>query len=240
MFVYNEQVILETKELTKKFRGLTAVNNVSLRIRKGSMTGIIGPNGAGKSTLFNSITGYLKVDHGSVIFKNEEITNEKPFLIVRRGIARTFQVPQCCKQLTVRENIRLSCLINKKASEENIYKVAKHVNIEEKLDALTANLPIGNLRQVELAMALGTEPELLLLDEPFSGLNDFESNELLEIILNLNKKGQTLVIIDHKLKFIMQLVEKVIVLHQGAILASGAPAEIVLNKEVQNAYLGVN
>jgi branched-chain amino acid transport system ATP-binding protein len=231
--------ILTTQEIAKHFGGLAALKDINLEIERGSITGIIGPNGSGKTTLFNVITGYLKATKGNVFYEEEKITGAKPYEIVNKGIARTFQVPQCCKLLTIRENIRLACLrtysgetIEAKTREfAAVAKIDRHLEIEAK------NVPIGFLRKTEIAMALATNPRLLLLDEPFSGLTDLECQEFSAIVKGLREKI-TLVVIDHKLKHLMPIVEKVHVLNEGRVFFTGSPEEVARNRDVQKIYIG--
>ena len=234
-----EKEILFTKGLSKNFGGLAAIEDINIAIKKGSITGIIGPNGSGKTTLFNVITGYLKATRGDVFYGGERITGIKPHDIVNKGIARTFQVPQCCKLLTIGENIRLACLRRYAggAIQQKMIEFSRIAKIDQFLSLITTNVPIGYLRRTEIAIALATNPKLLLLDEPFSGLTDVECLEISNIIKALYGKI-TLIIIDHKLKHLMQIVERVVVLNEGRIFFEGIPEEVSKNPEVQRIYIG--
>lgn len=234
-----ENSILSIQGLGKQFGGLIALKDIHLEVKQGSVTGIIGPNGSGKTTLFNVITGYLKTNSGKVFYEGKLITGLMPFEIVNKGIARTFQVPQCCKHLTIRENIRLACIhrYSHQMIPEKILKFARITGIESSLDDLTTSAPIGYLRKTELSMALATQPRLILLDEPFSGLTDPECNELAIIIKNIQQKT-SLVIIDHKLKHLMPVVEKVFVLNEGKLFFQGTPEEVSKNSDIQRIYIG--
>ncbi len=234
-----EKEILLTKGLSKNFGGLAAIEDINIAIKEGSITGIIGPNGSGKTTLFNVITGYLKATRGDVFYGGERITGIKPHDIVNKGIARTFQVPQCCKLLTIGENIRLACLRRYAggAIQQKTIEFSRIAKIDQFLNLITTNVPIGYLRRTEIAIALATNPELLLLDEPFSGLTDIECLEISNIIKELHGKI-TLIIIDHKLKHLMQIVERVVVLNEGRIFFEGIPEEVSKNPEVQRIYIG--
>jgi len=231
--------ILSVRGLGKHFGGLAALADIHLNIERGSVTGIIGPNGSGKTTLFNVITGYLKASKGEVFYEGTQISGMRPFAIVNKGIARTFQVPQCCKQLTIRENIRLACIrcYSQKMIEEKILEFVRIAGIASSLDVLANSVPIGYLRKTELAMAMAAQPHLLLLDEPFSGLTDPECNELAVIIKRIRQKI-TLVIIDHKMKHLMPVVEKVVVLNEGRLFFEGTPEEVSKNSEIQRIYIG--
>jgi len=231
--------ILIGEGLTKHFGGLVAVEGIDVGARKGSFTGIIGPNGSGKTTLFNVMTGYLKATSGETFLNGKRITHLKPHEIVNMGMVRTFQVPQCCKDLTIRENIRLACLGRCKDDEieAKIMDLAALSNLEGVLDSVAENVTIGHLRKIEFAMALATNPEIILLDEPFSGLTDVECQELSRLIRGLHEKV-TILIIDHKLKHLMPIVEKVLVLNQGRLFFEGTPEEVSSNRDVQKVYIG--
>jgi ABC-type branched-subunit amino acid transport system ATPase component len=235
----DSSVILRTVELTKHFGGLVAVESVNLDFPREGVTGIIGPNGAGKTTLFNLITGYLEPTRGSVFFDEGKISGLRPHEIVNRGMVRTFQVPQCCRDLTVRENIRLACLrrYEGKAIEEKITEFAALSSLESRLETHTGNLTIGDLRRVEIAMAGATRPRIILLDEPFSGLTDIECEETSTLIKKLSKTA-TLVLIDHKLKHLMPLVDDVVVLNHGQVFFRGSASAVSANPDVQRIYIG--
>jgi branched-chain amino acid transport system ATP-binding protein len=231
--------ILISKGLTKRFGGLAAIEEIDLNVTRGSTVGIIGPNGSGKTTLFNVITGYLKTTSGEVFFEGKKVTGLKPHEIVNMGVVRTFQVPQCCKSLTIRENIRLACLgrYDDDRIEEKTRMFARLAKLDSLYDTISENVPIGYLRKIEFAMAMATDPKLILLDEPFSGLTDLECEELSMLIQGLYEKT-TIVIIDHKLKHLMPIVEKVIVLNQGRMFFEGTPTEVSANSDVQKIYIG--
>lgn len=240
--------LLHTKEVTKRFGGLIAVNKVSFEVEKGEIVGVIGPNGAGKTTLLNLITGFLKPDFGIVSFDDEDITGWKPFDIVNRGIARTFQIVRPFRHLSAIDNVMISLASprsktrNQVNSTTQLQEVAaeilKLVGLYELRYESAGNFSHGNLRRLEIARALATYPELLLLDEPFSGLNPIEIENLSESITGLRSKGLSLLIIEHKLEHLFKIVDKVIVLHYGEKIAEGKPAEVVENKKVQEVYIG--
>jgi len=234
-----EKVTLTVQELTKHFAGLVAIKDINLEIEKGSITGIIGPNGSGKTTLFNVITGYLKATEGNIFFEGENLTGMKPHDIVNMGIARTFQVPQCCKALTIRENIRLASLGRYPGEdiEEKTKQFAKIAKLGQFYNIMTQNVTIGHLKKIEIAMVIAMNPRLILLDEPFSGLTDLECEELSLIVKGLHEKA-TLIVIDHKLKHLMPIVEKVFVLNEGRLFFEGSPDEVSSNPEVQKIYIG--
>ncbi len=238
-------IILEVKNLTRKFGGLTAVNNVSFEIHRGELVGLIGPNGAGKTTLFNLITGFENPNMGSIVFDGVNITTLKPFQIVNLGIARTFQLVRSFRYLTLLDNIAVSCLSSRgKAAFEKIgideaaSIILTSVGLVDKARIPPIILPHGDLRKLGIGKALGTNPELLLLDEPFSGLSYEESVGLTKLIRRLNEEGLTIFMTGHVLRELMALVPRVIAMHQGRLIAEGPPEEVTKNKIVLEAYLG--
>jgi branched-chain amino acid transport system ATP-binding protein len=238
-------IILEVKNLTKKFGGLTAVNDVSFEIRRGEFLGLIGPNGAGKTTVFNLITGFEKLNTGSIRFDGVDITGLKTFQIVNLGIARTFQLVRSFRLLTLLDNVAVACLSPRgKESFEGLgvdecaSSILTSVGLVDKARVPPIVLPHGDLRRLEIAKALGTNPELLLLDEPFSGLTHEEAEGLTQLIKRLNQEGVTVFMTGHVLRELMTLVPRVIAMHQGRLIAEGTPSEVANNKIVLEAYLG--
>ncbi len=238
-------VILEVKNLTRKFGGLTAVNDFSFEIKRGDFVGLIGPNGAGKTTVFNLISGFEKPTTGSIRFDGMDITGFKPYKIVNLGIARTFQLVRSFKYLTLLDNISISCLSDRGR------EVAKEVGIDEYASSILASvglvdkarippviLPHGDLRKLQIAKAIGTNPELLLLDEPFSGLTFEEQLGITDLIKKLHGDGVTIFMTGHVLRELMTLVPRVIAMHQGKFIIDGSPMEVANNKIVREAYLG--
>lgn len=241
--------LLETKALTKSFGGLIAVNDVNFQVEKGELRAIIGPNGAGKTTFFNLIAGRLSPTQGEIWFKGENITHTPPYLITKKGIGRSYQITNIFPKLTVFENVRLAA----QAMEVtfNFWKdvmLMDHINrrvreILEKLKLIdqkenrAANLPHGLQRHLEIGIALASKPELLLLDEPTAGMTEEETERMMELIEEISK-GLTIILVEHDMKFVMSISKKITVLHEGKVLAEGAPEEIRNNEEVQRVYLG--
>ena len=234
-------VLLEVKDLTKNFGGLTAIGDVSFNIEKGEIIGIIGPNGAGKTTLFNLLTGFLRPDAGAIVFKGEEITGLKPHKIAKRGMARTFQITQSFPNLTVLENVKIGAYCRIKSSldaTEAALRVLATVDLYEQRNELASVLPIGHRKSLELAKALATNPELILLDEVVAGLNTKESNDMIAAIKAIQQQGITVLLIEHAMKAIMSLSDRIVVIHYGEKIAEGVPGEISKNRKVIEAYLG--
>lgn len=238
-------VILEVKNLTKKFGGLTAVNDFSFEIKRGEFVGLIGPNGAGKTTVFNLISGFEKPTSGLIRFDGKNITNLTPYKIVNLGIARTFQLVRSFKYLTLLDNITVSCLSRRGreaskniGTDEYTSAILASVGLIDKARIPPVILPHGDLRKLQIGKALGTNPELLLLDEPFSGLSYEEQVVINDLIKKLHEDGLTIFITGHVLRELMHLVPRVIAMHQGKFIAEGTPQEVANNKIVLEAYLG--
>ncbi|KUO41289.1 MAG: hypothetical protein APZ16_00200 [Candidatus Hadarchaeum yellowstonense] len=233
--------ILETKEIVKRFGGIVALNNVNIGIEKGRITGLIGPNGAGKTTLLNVISGFLKPDHGKVIFKGKDITGLLPHKICELGLARTFQIVKPFLNFTVEESLLIGTLKKRSGREaqELINNVLEYFELDELRSKLCRELNVTQLKELELARAMATEPELLLLDEPGAGLNPKETSRFMRMIRDINRKKKiTILIVEHVMPIIMGLCETVYVLHYGEIIARGTPRCISKNEQVINAYLG--
>jgi branched-chain amino acid transport system ATP-binding protein len=235
--------VLDVDGLTKKFGGLTAVDDLSFSVEEGEILGVIGPNGAGKSTVFNCVMSIYDVTEGTISFNGDDITDLKTHQIVNKGLSRVTQESNPIDLLSVGANIKLFTLPNSLfslyggASDEEIGRYAARVGLQDKITETPDELPHADVRRLEIAKALATEPDMLLLDEPFAGMNQQEIDALSEQIEGLRQEGMTMIVVDHNMRGLMQLVDRVVVLHNGAKLAEGVPEEIAENEEVQQAYL---
>jgi len=233
--------LLTVKHVTKRFGGLVALNDVTFDVREKEIVGIIGPNGAGKTTLFNVITGFYHPDSGQVIFDGVDITKYRPDQICALGLTRTFQLVKPFKDLTVFENVLIGAMLrrSKSAAVEKAESIIKDLNLQSVRDVPVKNLPVAERKIVEAARALATEPKMLLLDEVAAGLNPSESARILETLKRLKEQGVTLCLVEHVMRFIMGISERIVVLDRGLKIAEGSPSEIAANESVIEAYLGV-
>jgi len=248
--------LLELKKATIHFGGLVAVERVDLTINKGEILALIGPNGAGKSTIFNMVTGIYPPTEGHIYFDGQEITGLKPYQITARGVARTFQNIRLFKDLAVLDNVKIGChnytkselwgalthLPHVKKEEEEITSKALEcleiTGLSNKKDELAKNLSYGEQRRLEIARALAANPKLLLLDEPAAGMNSAEKVSLAEMVRQIRNMGITIFLVEHDMKFVMGLSDRIAVLDYGRKIADGRPEEIKKNPEVIAAYLG--
>jgi branched-chain amino acid transport system ATP-binding protein len=243
-------IILETKDICHDFSGLQVLLDVNLDIREGERHAIIGPNGAGKTTLFNVITGTYKPSEGQVFFKGKEVTGFPPHKMIRLGMGRSFQITSTFTRLTTFQNIRMG-ILSKRGIRFNFLRflnkmgdvtretdaVLKRINLDGERDIPASMLSYGKSRSLEISMALATDPDLVMLDEPTAGMSVDETHNAVELIRRLTE-GKTMVIIEHDMDVVFSLADRITVLHLGGVLASGTPDEIRDNQAVKDAYLG--
>ncbi|MBM4135575.1 MAG: ABC transporter ATP-binding protein [Nitrospira sp.] len=248
--------LLEVRDISKHFEGVKAIEEVSIKVREGTIMGIIGPNGAGKTTFFNCLTGILKPTKGTIYFSNTNITDLQPHNIARLGISRTFQNVRLFRGMSVIENVMVaqhsrtrSGLIGsiirwkrfqdeERIIREKSIEYLELVGLSDFLDTISGNLPYGAQRRLEIARALATEPSMILLDEPTAGMNPQETLEIMDLIKNLKGLGKTVLIIEHDMKVVMGISDWIVVLDHGVKIAEGLPVEIRSNPMVIEAYLG--
>jgi branched-chain amino acid transport system ATP-binding protein len=248
--------MLETRGLTRAFGGLVAVNNVDLAVRAGEIVGLIGPNGAGKTTLFNLLAGSMEPSSGTIAFEGMDCTGWPAHRMARLGIARTFQITSLFPELSVGENIRAGTFRTKtsgwaeslfrtrhyakeeRAISERVDEILSFVGMSGRRDMLAKALPYGEQRKLEIAIALAAEPRLLLLDEPAAGMNPDEGAKLVQMIRAIRDRGVTVLLVEHHMRVVMGVCERVVVIGSGLKVAEGAPAEVANNPEVIRIYLG--
>jgi branched-chain amino acid transport system ATP-binding protein len=237
--------LLKGEKVTKDFGGLRAVAGVDFHVQRGEILGLIGPNGAGKTTLFSLIAGSTPVTSGMVRFKGESISGLKPYQICRMGIVRTFQAGNLFARMTVHENVFLGAVYGTRKSAQNTADLHDEVmdsldlvGLSDKKDVLAKDLPVGAQKRLEVARALATKPELLLLDEVMAGLTHTEVAESLDLIKKIRNRGITVFMIEHVMKAIMGISDRVIVLHHGEKIAEGTPQEVAASPLVIKVYLG--
>lgn len=248
--------LFEGKGVSIDFGGLRAVHNLDVQIHDGDLFGLIGPNGAGKTTCFNIMTGFLRPTSGSLLYKGESLFGLKPYQIAERGIVRTFQIASLFNNLSTEENIVVGRYLKTKGNvfgsiirsrryreeqakiREKAREILDFVGMGEQKDVMAKTLPFGDQRKLEIAIAMATEPEFLLLDEPAAGMSPDESNKLMALIRSIRKMGITILIVEHNMRVVMELCNRILVLNHGVRIAEGTPEEIANNSEVVTAYLG--
>jgi branched-chain amino acid transport system ATP-binding protein len=240
------ETVLEVTGLKKTFGGLQALMGFDMVVHRGDLIGIIGPNGAGKTTVFNLVSGFIRPDAGQVRLKGEDVTRMKPFQIVNLGMSRTFQLVDLFKEMTTLENVMVPCYSHRVRHHRHAgrkpWQIAmaflEEVGLADRAQEFAKNLAFGELRLLDIARAMATEPDILLLDEPFSGLDVEDAAILSQAIQRMHARGQTMIIIEHRLKDLLKLVQRVVAIVFGEKIAEGTPEEIMNDRRVVSAYLG--
>jgi branched-chain amino acid transport system ATP-binding protein len=248
--------ILKLESVTKNFGGLRAVNKLSLELKGGEILGLVGPNGAGKTTVFNLISGVYRPNSGAIFFKNRDITGLKPHTIASDGLARTFQISTLFNKCSVLENVIIghhiqmsvglwgilwrskSFIKEEREVEKTTRKLLEFLELKDYAYTTAENLPLGHQHRLAIAIALSNKPTILLMDEPFAGMDTEETNEMMQIVHAIRKRGISIILIEHDMKAVMGLSDRIVVINYGSKLAEGNPEEIQSNKEVIEAYLG--
>jgi len=249
-------LLLQTEKLTKRFGGLTALSKVDIIIRAGEIVGLIGPNGSGKTTLFNCICGFYHPEEGRVVLQGQECTRCQPHQIAKRGISRTFQLAKLFYNLPVMENVMLARHLTRKAgflsslvksrkfreeertARQKAIELIELVELTAARDKMARDLPYGSQRLLTLAIALSSDPELILLDEPTAGMNQEEAAKLVQILRRINANGITIFLVEHNMKFVMGVSERIVVLNYGEVISQGRPDQVRNDECVIDAYLG--
>ena len=246
--------LLEVDRLSRQFGGLTAVSELSFSVNPGEIRGLIGPNGAGKTTTFNVISGFYPPSSGQIVFEGEKISGLRSSAIAERGLVRTFQATTLFQELTVLDNVRIGCHLSaraglvrnllganqskERAATERSLDILSFLGLEERANDLTSNLPHGLQRALGVAVAVAANPKLLLLDEPFTGMNLEETRHMMEVVQRVRERGVTILLVEHDMQAVMGLCDRITVLNFGRLLTEGTPDEIRQHPQVIEAYLG--
>ena len=246
--------VLEIKNVSKQFGGLMALNNISFQVETGEIRGLIGPNGAGKSTMFKNIAGVYATTKGEIVYQGQNISGHKPHAIAEMGIVRTFQETTLFQELTVFENVLVGCHIQARSNlfsaifkldkprqniaRDQVLEVLEFMGLSERQEQLASELPLGSQRALAMSIALASKPKLMLMDEPFAGMNPEETLHMMELTRKVQESGMTIILVEHDMKAVMGLCDYLTVLNFGQLLAEGTPAEIRNNDKVIEAYLG--
>ncbi len=231
----------ETREIVKYFGGLAAVSQVSFQVEQGQICGLIGPNGSGKTTIFNLINSYFPLTSGEIFFQGEKISGLKTYQICQKGIGRTFQVVKPLKRMTVLDNVMASAFLKHHSRSEAQKLAEKNIDfcgLTPYIDKVAKSLPIASRKRLEITRALATEPQLLLLDETAAGLNPSELDEAISLIRKIRDSGITIIIVEHIMKVMMTISDRILAINHGMVIAEGTPAEVAENPEVISAYFG--
>jgi branched-chain amino acid transport system ATP-binding protein len=233
--------LLEANEITKRFGGLVAVGNLSLSVDKGQILGLIGPNGAGKTTAFNMISGFYRADEGEIIFDGKEITGLRPDQICKLGLTRTFQVVKPFPNLSVLDNVMVGAYNrtnDRRESRKKAEEIIEFLGMQEMIGMTAGSLSVAHRKRLEVAKALATDPKIILLDESMAGLRPTETDEMIELVRQISRQGIALLLVEHVMKVIMSLADRIVVIHHGEKIAEGTPQQICQDKAVIDAYLG--
>ena len=236
-------LLLQVQGVTKRFGGLQALTQVTFDLPKGQILGLIGPNGAGKTTLFNTINGVYHPEEGRILFQGKDVTNKMPYHLAKMGMARTHQIVRPLNELSVRENVMVgACFGHENQSLSKAAKIAdevlEFVGLHIRADQLAGSLNVAQKKRLEMARALASHPHLLLLDEVLAGLNPSEIDGMIQMVLDIRAQGVTIVMIEHVMKAVMNVSDRILVLDYGTQIAEGSPSEIVSHPKVIEAYLG--
>ena len=233
--------LLQITGLTRRFGGLVAVNRLDFAVERGEIVGMIGPNGAGKTTVFSLLTGFLRPDGGRIVFDGESIAGLSPHKICSRGMVRTFQNLKPFPRMTIGENVRVGALArtaDRELSARYVAEALQCMGLAEMANRMPNELPIGHLKMLEMAKALATQPRLLLLDEPYAGLTPSEGAQFSDLLQRIRKKGVTICLIEHVMRFVMAVCDRIVVLHHGEKIAEGQASSVASDPAVIRAYLG--